>query len=205
MIRDRRHNGRGQPLANAPGPHGQWPGHVRGRRAAGGKPCLLGPDCRAARRPICPRHRRPDAFTLVEITIVLLIVGIITAVAAPRLFDALSYHRAESAALRIRRDLQLARRIARTQSSQQSVQFVTVSNSYTLPGVADFDRSGRTYTVQLGDSTTMATLDTANFGGDAEVIFDGYGLPDTSGAVTIQVGNYQRTVTVEPDGFVVVQ
>lgn len=151
----------------------------------------------------CPAD--PRGFTLIEVTIVLLVISIITALAVPRLIDALSYHRIEAAAQRVRRDLELARRIAQTRSASQSVQFDAANNLYDIPGLADFDRSGQSYRVRLDQSPTTATTSAVDFGGDGEVIFNGYGLPDTSGSVTIRVGGYQRVVVVEPDGCVVVQ
>ena len=51
---------------------------------------------------------RSSAFTLVELIIVVLIIGIIAAVAVPRFSESLMYHRAEAAAKRIQVDLGLA-------------------------------------------------------------------------------------------------
>ncbi len=36
----------------------------------------------------------------------------------------------------------------------------------------------------------------ADFGGDSSVQFNGYGMPDTGGSVTVESGGQQRTVTI---------
>ena len=41
-----------------------------------------------------------------------------------------------------------------------------------------------------------ARIVSASFGGDAQVSYDGYGAPDTSGSVVIAVGSYQQSVDV---------
>ena len=38
-----------------------------------------------------------------------------------------------------------------------------------------------------------------DMGGDAQLTFDGYGLPDTGGFVIVQAGDYQYTVVVDPE------
>lgn len=144
----------------------------------------------------------PAGFTLVEMVIVLLIIGIVTAVGAPRMIDALSYHRVESATTRVLADLRLARSHARANSQAQAVQFTTSTDSYTLPGIPSLDHPGQDYQVLLHRTPIQASLTSANFGGDQKIVFDGYGLPDTRGTVTLQVGPFQRTVRVESDGHI---
>ncbi len=36
-------------------------------------------------------------------------------------------------------------------------------------------------------------------GGDVQLIFDGYGVPDSGGLITVQVGDATRTVAINPD------
>ena len=138
-------------------------------------------------------------FTLVELGIVVLIIGIMVAAAAPRFADSLVYYRAEAAAKRIEADLKLARKQAITSSSTQAVDFVTGSNRYILTGMEHHDHPSLEYQVLLSEAPYHASLESADFGGTSNVAFDGYGVPGSGGTVIVQSGQYQKTITLNAD------
>ena len=139
-------------------------------------------------------------MTLLELVIVLLVLAILTAAAAPKFFDSLARYRAEAAAKRIAHDLRLARRQAQSTSASQSVVFNSPgAHKYELPGMDDPNRPGKSYEVPVFDEPYLATIVTANFGGDSTIVFDGYGQPDSGGSVTVQAGAHQKTVTVDAE------
>lgn len=146
-----------------------------------------------------PEKTRRAGFTLVELVIVVMIVGIVAAVAAPRYAATISRYRVEAAAKRIEIDLKLARRQAKIASAGQSIQFDTVAHSYVLPGVPHIDHPNLDYRVELAKTPYDSSITLVNFGGDAELLFDGYGCPDSAGTVVVQSGEYQKTVVVDPD------
>ena len=144
------------------------------------------------------RRASATGVTLVEMVIVLMVLGILTAAAAPKFFDSLARYRAEAAANRIAYDLRLARRHAEATSASQSVVFNSpAAHQYEMPGMDDPQRGGQTYAVNLAGEPFLAIIVSASFNGDATIIFDGYGMPDSGGSVTVQVGTHQKTVTVD--------
>ena len=142
--------------------------------------------------------RRPG-FTLVDLVVTVLIIGILAAVAAPKFADTLHRTRAESAAKRIKVDLGLARQNAISRSSTQTVQFTPATDDYILPGMADLDHSSQPYSVDLTAAPYKAVLVSATLGGDSDVQFDQYGQPDSGGTITVESAAFQKTVTVDPD------
>jgi type II secretion system protein H len=147
-----------------------------------------------------PRGLKPaarTAFTLLEVVIVLVIMGIISAIAVPRYANALARHRLDAAATRIVADLSLARQQAKTSGTTQTVRFNLVKNVYELDGVQHLDHAGRNYEVLLSQEPYRTEIVSADLGGDAEIIFDSYGVPDSGGTVVLQAGKYQKTVAVE--------
>ncbi len=149
------------------------------------------------RRDRLPTTRR--GANLVELVLVLVIITILAAIAVPRYASGLSRRRTEEAAKRIAADLALAREQARISGSSRLVQFMLGSSSYALQAVRDMDHPATDYVVSLLDAPYHAFLVSADFGEDTEIVFDGYGQPDTGGSVVVQVGDCYRTITVDAD------
>jgi len=129
----------------------------------------------------------------------MVLLAIVSAMAIPRYASFLAHHRAEAAANRIATDLALAQRQAQFSSSARTVTFNVAAESYTLAGIPNPDHPSQPYVVALSDEPYAAVIVSADFGGDSTVVFNGYGVPDTSGSIVIQVGGYARTITVNAD------
>ena len=144
--------------------------------------------------------KRASGFSLAELVIVLMVMAIVTAAAAPKFFDSLARYRVEAAAKRIAHDLRLARRQAMSASASQDIDFNSpAAHQYEMPGMDDPHRPGQTYVVSVASEPYLATIVAVDFGGDDTLVFDGYGQPDTGGSVTVQAGDHQRTVTVDAE------
>lgn len=61
----------------------------------------------------------------------------------------------------------------------------------------DPDVLGSDYVVYLSKSPNEVRIAAVDFGGDNELVFDGYGFADSTGTVTLQVGNYERIVGIQ--------
>jgi prepilin-type N-terminal cleavage/methylation domain-containing protein len=138
-------------------------------------------------------------FTIVEMTIVLLIIGIAAAIAVPKYVKSLCYYRCDTAAKRIAADFEWAQRRARTGSTSQAVQFTVNTNTYTMPGLPDVTKPGSDYAVKLSKEPFDVTLVSATFGAGSTVTFDGYGRPSQGGSVVVQAGATQRTISINSD------
>ena len=144
------------------------------------------------------QRRRRSGFTLIELVIVLLILGISAAVVAPRYASAVVRFRVEAAAKVVAAHLRYARQHAKTKGKTQSVVFVPDTDSYELPGLSDVQRPGEAFSVKLTQTSYPASVASASFGaGGSTVVFDQHGRPDNGGTVVLQVGSEQRTIAVD--------
>lgn len=148
------------------------------------------------------RQRRRHAFTLIELVIVLMILGIVAAAAAPRYQSALASYRADATVKRLAADLEMARRQAKRTSAGQTVEFYVVGDRYVFAGMADLDHPSQDYEVHLDDPSYVASLVSVDFNGNSDVTFNIYGQPDNAGTVTIQSGGRQRQVAVDAAGVI---
>jgi prepilin-type N-terminal cleavage/methylation domain-containing protein len=142
------------------------------------------------------RACRGAAFSLIELVIVLLVMGVFAAVSVPTFFDSLLFHRVESAARRVKSDLELVRQTARLTSSAQT--FTVTGMTYTTSSaIAALDHPGQTYFVDLSKSPYFLDVLAANFESFTDVSFDGYGMPTRGGTVILEARDHRCTVTLD--------
>ena len=144
---------------------------------------------------------RRRGFSYVEITIVVLILGIVSAIAAPRYRDMRQRYAADAAARRVSMDLAMARSHARMKGDSQTVSFGPQGRNYTLPGVPDRRRGMQDYRADL-QGLYGAQIEVADFGGDRLVVFNRFGIPDSGGVVTVRAGAAAKSVTLLKSGLV---
>lgn len=142
---------------------------------------------------------RRRAFSLVEVVIVLAIVAVAAAVATPRYANAVTHYRAEAAARRIVAELETLRAAARAESQSRSIAFAKATGvaKYTVGGQNDPDRPGSAYVVDLTAPPYRCRLRSIDLGGDNELVFNGYGVPDSGGEVIVQCGRVTRRITID--------
>lgn len=140
-------------------------------------------------------------FTMIELVLAMVIVGIIAVVAVPRIidrgaYDARSFHDEALAILRYAQKAAIAER--RTVCVAFSSNSVTLTIASTSPGTCDTPLAGPTgnppFTVTAPGSAAFSSL-------PANLSFDSLGRPSSS--ASILVNGYSRAITVEPEtGYV---
>jgi hypothetical protein len=71
---------------------------------------------------------------------------------------------------------------------------------YTLSGMDSMERSGAAYEVNVGAEPYVVQITWVGFGGDATVVFNGYGVPDSDGHVVVESGSQARTISLNAEG-----
>lgn len=134
---------------------------------------------------------------LIEVVLVVAIMAIFSAIAAPRYGRATGRYHLDLAARRVAADLRLAQSAARAASSSRTVVFTAATDQYQLQSVTSPDGKTGDYTIALSTDPYRADLTEADFNGVSQVVFSGWGLPDCGGVVTLSVGSQQKTITVD--------
>ena len=152
----------------------------------------------------CAAARRRRGFTLVDLTLTLLILGIVTATATPKLSATVLRYQVDAAARRVEADINYVQGHARYTSAPCSLTFTASPPSYTTTGVAQINNSGQAYAVNLNTIGYSVAL-SASLNGGTTLSYTASGVPQagsplvalTSGTITITSGNQTKTVTID--------
>lgn len=142
-------------------------------------------------------HRdRRTAFTLVELIMVLVVIGVVFAIAAPRFNQADDHRRAQLAKQRIESDIRLAEQDAWHSGQTREIAFDVATSTYEIRGMVD--ALGNPYVVDLSKPPYSLSLSGVDFGGQTSIILDGRGTDaSVTGTVTLSDGNYSEETMVE--------
>jgi hypothetical protein len=88
-----------------------------------------------------------------------------------------------------------------TTSSSQEVRFLEGAGGprYHLVGLTHPDSADEAYEIVFTDDLYGAEYVSHDFGGDDQLFFDMYGMPDSGGSIVISVGGHVRTVTIDAE------
>jgi Tfp pilus assembly protein FimT len=136
-------------------------------------------------------------------------MAVFAAVAAPTFVDGMLFHQVETAAQRVKADLELARNTARLTSSSQRVIFTnsgyTLTSDVAANALKNVDNPNNVYAIDLTGSPYDLEEVTPNFEGSFEVTFNGFGTPFNGdgesfdeGTITLNLNSH--TCTVRLDG-----
>lgn len=153
-------------------------------------------------RAKCNRRRlSPAGFTYIELMVVLLICGILTAAATPIYMDNVLRFRVDAAAKRLAADISFAQHQAQVRSTTQNIVItpnagVGTPNSYSMPQAKYINSTVTGAVVNLTQEPYRVIISSATFGAGTTLTFDRYGAPSSGGTVVLQSGSYQKTITV---------
>lgn len=153
---------------------------------------------------------RKNGFTLIEIVIVIILIGILAAAIGPRILHLQDSFKVEAAAEQIANHIRLAQSRAIAQHITHGIGFDTTNHLYSVydqagnaiknplnPGknlIIDFDSPGsQYYDSHLKDVEFSAAT---NFGGNKYVTFTPLGKPTEGGSVVITKGSSTRYIGV---------
>jgi prepilin-type N-terminal cleavage/methylation domain-containing protein len=133
------------------------------------------------------------AFSLIEMVVVLMILSVMAAAAIPTFYRSLCYHRLESAARRVKQDLEYLRDAAKATSSALECEFN--GRAYTLDdeAVTGLDHGGA-YVVDLAAPPYEVASVAIDVDDGATISFDGYGEATEDGHVVLSLADESRTI-----------
>jgi len=150
--------------------------------------------------PDSPIHRFSDSkkvgFTFIELVIVIILIGILTAAIGPRILHLQDGFKVEAAAEQIANHIRLAQSRAIARHETHGIDFDTGGNLYSV-----YDENGAAIKNPLkrdkdliidfdtDEQLKNITLSGSDFGGKSYVTFNALGKPTNGGSVTITKGS----------------
>lgn len=127
----------------------------------------------------------------------MVIIGVVVAIAVPRFAQANARQQLSAAADRLASDLEQAQHTARMTSHLVWVTFDTSGGNYTV-----FPLASDQFKVELDEAPYSVELTKALFQGLPLMAFNGYGIPSSSGSITLSSSAGIVVISVDENGEV---
>ncbi len=146
--------------------------------------------------------RQPQGFSMAELTIVVVMMGVMAAVAVLGMAKSINDACLQKAADRLMADLRQVRNKAILEQKTYRINFSPSSRTYTAPGVSASDsRNGNDISVNLADDNYRITQMSCVLAmGKTYIDFDARGYADPSGEISLRSGDIVIRIKVSPEG-----
>ena len=141
------------------------------------------------------------AFSMIELVMVVLIMGIIVAIAAPRFVDAGSGRRLASAKKVIERDINSIQLRAKATGKIHTLAFYPANEIYLAVEGTNIRKEAVVLMRELDEEPFSLDLARTNIGGDQNIVISAFGKFEKAFAVSIADGGVELLVSFEADGF----
>ena len=143
-------------------------------------------------------HSSSKGFSLIELVIIIVLIGIFTTIALTRTNTGLTIIREQIAIDQITNDIDLARSMAFAKNEAITIKFDINQESYSVHGesgiIVEFPNSSSDGIISL-DNSYLRNLDikAANFGNSSDLQFQPLGDPVSGGTIELNT----KTITIE--------
>ena len=158
-----------------------------------------------SRSPDPDRVRRTRrGFSLIEVVLLIAILGVVAAIAMPRLAASQQRYRVALAADATQRFLEHAAAAARARSGGVIVRVSAANDALAAPDLPHPDRPSAPFRLDLADAPWRTNLSAGSLPIDTDITFDRDGRPDAGGTLAIDSGGHSITLElVQASGRVV--
>ncbi|WP_432798851.1 prepilin-type N-terminal cleavage/methylation domain-containing protein [Poriferisphaera sp. WC338] len=140
------------------------------------------------------KHNR--AFSLIELVLVLVLIGIVAAIAMPRISNASSQYMLESASQRALYEIEYAKAIAKATSSSYTMHFDSAGQRIYLSGPNGKADDGVVRELNLNDSIYEVSMN-IDLSGETSFIINGFGMPEKMYEFDLYRGSYKQKINVD--------
>ena len=157
----------------------------------------------APARTGCAVKTGRGGLTLIDVTLAVMIIGILSAVAVPRFTDFYMRQRLSSATARFQADVNFARRQAMATTANIVLDLQPTTNTYSFSDLPDPAHPNLNYTVRLAEAPYRAEIVGTNLSSNSTTI-NGAGVVSQPGTVTFRCGSSVSTCEIGADGMVII-
>lgn len=139
------------------------------------------------------------AFTLIELSIIIVIVGVVAAVSMPKYAESRSRYQVELAARKVCLDATFVQNDARYGSATRAITYDLATDTYKFAYAKAGSSSSETALVILRDEPFRVTLLKADFDSSSVLTFNGFGVPVAGGVLAVGANTRGKSIAVDPD------